>query len=129
MKHACLDLRRLRSAPQAGPVDFSLPVGLNNIGNTCYLNSLLQYLYTVEAVRDIVLNFDEVRCLAFRVQLVIGHCWFVNRVSDNGNRVMGMSKLLPSMGEGNSVAKLKDDMRITEDRRPSNVAWVRASVS
>src|ERR1700712_5506873 len=61
MKHACLDLRRLRSAPQAGPVDFSLPVGLNNIGNTCYLNSLLQYLYTVEAVRDIVLNFDDVK--------------------------------------------------------------------
>lgn len=33
-------------------------MGLDNIGNTCYLNSLLQYLYTVKAVRDIATNFD-----------------------------------------------------------------------
>lgn len=43
------------------PGNIALPVGLNNIGNTCYLNSLLQYLYTVKAVRDIVLNYDDYR--------------------------------------------------------------------
>jgi ubiquitin carboxyl-terminal hydrolase 25/28 len=37
------------------------PVGLANIGNTCYLNSLLQYYFTVKTVRDIVLNFEEYR--------------------------------------------------------------------
>jgi ubiquitin carboxyl-terminal hydrolase 25 len=37
------------------------PVGLDNIGNTCYLNSLLQYYYTVKAVRDVVMNFSEYR--------------------------------------------------------------------
>lgn len=37
------------------------PVGLDNIGNTCYLNSLLQYYYTVKVVRDVVMNFDEYR--------------------------------------------------------------------
>ena len=37
------------------------PVGLDNIGNTCYLNSLLQYYYTVNAVRDVVMNFSEYR--------------------------------------------------------------------
>jgi ubiquitin carboxyl-terminal hydrolase 25/28 len=41
--------------------DMTLPVGLNNIGNTCYLNSLLQYLFTVKPVRDIVLNYEQVK--------------------------------------------------------------------
>lgn len=66
----CEDLRRLNGIPGPGddsdtgsylPVDFSLPVGLNNIGNTCYLNSLLQYLFTVKPIRDIVLNYDDVK--------------------------------------------------------------------
>jgi ubiquitin carboxyl-terminal hydrolase 25/28 len=37
------------------------PVGLDNIGNTCYLNSLLQYYYTVKPVRNIVMNFSDYR--------------------------------------------------------------------
>jgi len=36
------------------------PRGLDNIGNTCYLASLLQYLYTVATVREIVKKIDEV---------------------------------------------------------------------
>lgn len=42
-------------------VNLSLPVGLHNIGNTCYLNSLLQYLFTVKPIRDIVFNYDDLR--------------------------------------------------------------------
>lgn len=37
------------------------PIGLDNIGNTCYLNSLLQYLYTVKDIRDVVMNFEDHR--------------------------------------------------------------------
>lgn len=35
------------------------PVGLNNIGNTCYLNSLLQYYFTITPLRESVLAFDS----------------------------------------------------------------------
>lgn len=68
LKQVVADLRRDNNIRTMGPighstenrvVDWALPVGLNNIGNTCYLNSLLQYLYTVKAVRDIANNYDE----------------------------------------------------------------------
>ena len=35
------------------------PVGIENIGNTCYLNSLLQFYFTIKPLRDLVLNIDE----------------------------------------------------------------------
>ncbi|KAL2163517.1 hypothetical protein VTH06DRAFT_5575 [Thermothelomyces fergusii] len=38
--------------------DLELPVGLANLRNTCYLNSILQYFYSVNAVRDLALNTD-----------------------------------------------------------------------
>ncbi len=36
------------------------PVGLNNIGNTCYLNSLLQYYFSIKPFRDAALEFHDI---------------------------------------------------------------------
>ncbi|SCU85188.1 LAFA_0D14356g1_1 [Lachancea sp. 'fantastica'] len=35
------------------------PTGLNNIGNTCYLNSLLQYYFSISPLRDAVIGYQR----------------------------------------------------------------------
>lgn len=35
------------------------PVGLTSHGNTCYLNSLLQYYFSIKPLREIVLDYDK----------------------------------------------------------------------
>ncbi|KAH9913522.1 uncharacterized protein B0H18DRAFT_1047995 [Fomitopsis serialis] len=36
-----------------------MPRGLNQLGNTCYLNSLLQYLYTIRDLREAITPFAD----------------------------------------------------------------------
>ncbi|BGP12273.1 hypothetical protein JCM10213_000032 [Rhodosporidiobolus nylandii] len=43
---------------QAPTLNKELPVGLTNIANTCYLNSLLQFFFTVRELRETILSFD-----------------------------------------------------------------------
>jgi len=61
-RNSALLLDHLHSkAPQAPEGTEEQPVGLENIGNTCYLNSLLQVLFTLTVFRNVVLDFDEYR--------------------------------------------------------------------
>jgi ubiquitin carboxyl-terminal hydrolase 25/28 len=48
-----------RDQPQSDRVLSEWPVGLRNIGNTCYLNSLLQFYFTVKPFRDMILHIDD----------------------------------------------------------------------
>ncbi|OJD19722.1 hypothetical protein AJ78_00345 [Emergomyces pasteurianus Ep9510] len=48
-----------QGATQANRVLKEWPVGLQNIGNTCYLNSLLQFYFTVTPFRKMVIHFDD----------------------------------------------------------------------
>ncbi|EEB06487.1 ubiquitin carboxy terminal hydrolase Ubp2 [Schizosaccharomyces japonicus yFS275] len=41
------------------PVTLDVPVGLENNGNFCYLNSLLQFYFIIKPLRDAVLNIDQ----------------------------------------------------------------------
>ena len=48
---------KTRETIKAEP-NWDKPVGLTNMGNTCYLNCLLQFFFTIEPLRDLVLHFD-----------------------------------------------------------------------
>ncbi|CAB4254526.1 similar to Saccharomyces cerevisiae YFR010W UBP6 Ubiquitin-specific protease situated in the base subcomplex of the 26S proteasome, releases free ubiquitin from branched polyubiquitin chains [Maudiozyma barnettii] len=37
-----------------------IPIGLKNMGNTCYMNATLQALYRIEPLRQMVLNYDAI---------------------------------------------------------------------
>lgn len=46
------------SSAGADQVSPTIPAGLDNIRNTCYLNSILQYFNTIVPVRDVILNWE-----------------------------------------------------------------------
>ncbi|KAJ2747791.1 Gluconate transport-inducing protein [Coemansia sp. BCRC 34301] len=57
-RHAAL-VKASADAPQRITARMQAPVGLANIGNTCYLNCMLQCLFSVAPVRSAVLRFGD----------------------------------------------------------------------
>ncbi|CAI5755754.1 unnamed protein product [Candida verbasci] len=68
----------IHSFLKTGKIDSSLlptenwPAGLDNIGNTCYLNSLLQYYFCIKPLRELILNFKETDSNDFPKDRTIG---------------------------------------------------------
>lgn len=56
-RHYEVLLHHIKGGGSLSKPDYNNPVGLANMGNTCYLNSLLQYFFTVKPLRDIILDF------------------------------------------------------------------------
>lgn len=52
------DLSNPEARRNSFPLD-SWPVGLRNIGNTCYLNSVLQFLFTIRPLRELILHCED----------------------------------------------------------------------
>lgn len=62
-EHRNSDMLRQKWRTSVGVADdawemakLNMPAGLNNIGNTCYLNSVLQYFFAIRELRDRVLK-------------------------------------------------------------------------
>ncbi|CAB4383206.1 unnamed protein product [Rhizophagus irregularis] len=71
-------LRSVNEGPVNEMPDYLLemPVGLDNIGNTCYLNSLLQYYFTIRQLRTAVLATDSSGSNGYELDwqsITIGH--------------------------------------------------------
>lgn len=65
------------------------PVGLTSHGNTCYLNSLLQYYFSIRPLRDIVLNYDEYKwntAIQGAKEVRVGHVFPTNVEIEGGQR-------------------------------------------
>ncbi|KAF2427720.1 cysteine proteinase [Tothia fuscella] len=60
-KHYNLLMQHSQQETPKQEADFAEPVGLRNLGNTCYLNSLLQYFYAVKPFRELVENYEALK--------------------------------------------------------------------
>ncbi|KAJ1657966.1 ubiquitin-specific protease ubp2 [Dispira simplex] len=82
-----------------------LPVGLQNIGNTCYLNSLLQYYFTLLPLRKAILDTDP-----WNSALVMGH--------RDGQRLVGKREIEYAL---TFVGRMRELFSVLENSKQSSV--------
>ncbi|KAI4175830.1 MAG: hypothetical protein LQ343_001443 [Gyalolechia ehrenbergii] len=111
------------------------PVGLANIGNTCYLNSLLQFYFTMKPLRELVLEFDEYKMdltVDNLVQKMVGSRKISRQeVQRAQSFVYGLQKLFQSMITSASfhVAPELELARLTLVTQPLEAALRRRSTT
>lgn len=99
-----------------GSIDTSLlpaenwPAGLDNIGNTCYLNSLLQYYFSIKPIREMVLEFEEHDINLLKERKIGGRKVEVNESKRASQFVYHLQELFYEMihTEGRCVRPSKD---------------------
>ncbi|KAG4418500.1 hypothetical protein IFR04_008394 [Cadophora malorum] len=83
------------------------PVGLDNIGNTCYLNSLLQYYYTIKPVRDMVIDFEK-------------HCMTLSednlKIKRVGGRIVDKSEIIKAQKFVGELHNLFENLKTASTR-------------
>ncbi|QRG37933.1 hypothetical protein FDK38_002320 [Candidozyma auris] len=88
-----------------GKIDSSLlppenwPAGLDNIGNTCYLNSLLQYYFCIKPLRETILAFDDsnLDSLKSKKRKIGGRDVEVSELQRSGQFVLRLQHLFQEM--------------------------------
>ena len=80
------------------------PVGINNIGNTCYLSSLLQFFFSFKSLRECILDFNVIS-LDKSVEI---ECKMNSMCINKVVVVEKLQKLFKEMQESNSSAVTPD---------------------
>jgi ubiquitin carboxyl-terminal hydrolase 25/28 len=109
------------------PADLAIPIGLNNIGNTCYLNSVLQYFFAIGKLRDQVVlasreDIDEVKKVTELPVVRVGGRQVTRREIDRSHRfVRQLGQLFSNMTSAPTSA-------VTPERELAYLALVSSRV-
>ncbi|KAF9566903.1 cysteine proteinase [Agrocybe pediades] len=114
------DSERLRQFLSSGmdpgevvaPTRPDFPRGLNQLGNTCYLNSLLQYFYTIKDLREAVLPMSKLDLKALEDEKLTDEDLKKHRV---GGRLVTRREIIRSRKFINQLADLFFNLEYSEN--------------